>query len=161
MGLMHRILAALLLLGLAFSACGGGDGNADADTATALPVIDLHHEGSTLRVEVAVTPEDRVRGLSGRDSLAEDAGMLFDLVDPRRPGFWMKDMRFPLDMVWIDERKNVVGVSANVEPQPGVPDSELRRYSPPTPVRYVLELNAGAAERLGLGAGDAVQFELP
>jgi uncharacterized membrane protein (UPF0127 family) len=158
---MRRILAAMLMLALALGACADDDADVGADSTSGLPVIDLRYEGGTLRVELALTAEDRVRGLGGRDALAEDAGMLFDLVQPRVPGFWMKDMRFDLDMVWIDDQQTIVGVSANIPAQPGVPDGDLPRYSPQVPVRYVLELNAGAASRLGLDEGDKVQFELP
>ena len=112
-------------------------------------------------VEVATTSAQSERGLGYRDALAPDAGMIFDLHTNRAPGFWMKGMRFALDMVWIGEDKRVVAITADVQPQPGVPDSQLLRYPPPVAVRYVLELNAGAAERLGIAAGVQLSFELP
>ena len=95
------------------------------------------------------------------DALPDDAGMLFDLHEMRIPVFWMKGMRFPLDMVWIGEDRRVAEVTANVSPQPGVADGDLARISPASPVRYVLELNAGAAGRYGLGAGTQLAFDLP
>ncbi len=112
-------------------------------------------------MEVATTPAQTERGLGYRDTLAPDAGMVFDLLTNRAPGFWMKGMRFPLDMVWIGEDKRVVAITAGVQPQPGAPDSQLLRYPPPIAVRYVLELNAGAAERLGIVTGTQLSFELP
>jgi len=114
-----------------------------------------------LRVEVASTPEQSERGLGYRDALADDAGMLFDLRDTRVQEFWMKGMRFALDFVWIGQDKRVVAVTAGVQPQPGAADADLRRYASPRPVRYVLEVNAGAAARLGIDAGAELAFELP
>lgn len=87
--------------------------------------------------------------------------MLFDLHETRIPMFWMKGMRFPLDMVWIGEDGRVAEVTANVPPQPGVADADLARISPAAPVRYVLELNAGAASRHGIAVGTQLAFDLP
>ena len=114
-----------------------------------------------MRVQVASTPEQSERGLGYRDELPEDAGMLFDLHETRIPQFWMKGMRFALDMVWIGEDRRVAAVTANVPPQPGASDEELARVSPPVAVRYALELNAGAAGRHGIGAGTQLAFDLP
>ena len=114
-----------------------------------------------LDVDVASNPAQSERGLGYRDSLALDAGMIFDLHETRVPTFWMKGMRFSLDMVWIGEDKRVAGITAGVQPQPGASDEQLRRYAAPSPVRYVLELNAGAAARLGMIDGAQLTFSLP
>ena len=162
-------LTLLLLIALScFAAACGNDGTPGRSTprATLTPetgarTIALQYEGGTLHVEVAQTPEERARGLGDRDALPDGSGMLFDLEEARVPGFWMKGMRFALDMVWISEDKRIAGVAEEVQPEPGVDDTQLRRYSPDEPVRYVLELNAGTARRLGLKAGDHVSFDLP
>jgi hypothetical protein len=114
-----------------------------------------------IEVEVATTPAQSERGLGYRDALPADAGMIFDLHASTRAQFWMKGMRFALDMVWIGEDRRVVSVTADIPPQPGVPDAELRRYSPNTPVRYVLELNANTAARFGIAPGTQLTFTLP
>ncbi|MEX2226299.1 MAG: DUF192 domain-containing protein [Dehalococcoidia bacterium] len=175
---MRTIVAMLLLFTCAVVACDGDDdggaptrttadaasppaGGATSPPGDGLPIIDLRYDGGTLRVEVATAPDDRAQGLGERDALADDAGMLFDLGESRVPGFWMKGMRFAIDMVWIGEDKTIAGVALDVQPQPGVADAELRRYSPDVPVRYVLEIKSGASLRLGLGAGERVEFELP
>jgi hypothetical protein len=133
-------------------------------TATVEPIafgtMDLRAGDRVLRVEVASTEAQSERGLGYRDALAADAGMLFDLHDVHVPVFWMKGMRFPLDMVWIDDAKRVVDVTRDVQPQPGEKDDELRRYSPGAAVRYTLEVNAGAAERLGLAPGTQLAFQI-
>jgi uncharacterized membrane protein (UPF0127 family) len=87
--------------------------------------------------------------------------MLFDLHETSVPTFWMKGMRFALDLVWIGDDERVVAVTANVPPQPGASDTQLRRYSPVAPVRYVLELNSGAAARLGFTPDAQLSFTLP
>jgi uncharacterized membrane protein (UPF0127 family) len=87
--------------------------------------------------------------------------MLFDLGQSIVPTFWMKDMRFPLDMVWIGEDKKIVSATKDVPPEPNVPDDQLKKYSPGVPVRWVLELNAGSVERFGMNAGDQLEFAVP
>ena len=105
--------------------------------------------GQELDVEVATTSAEIVRGLSGRDSLDLD-GMLFIFPTPAKQNFWMKDMRFPLDILWINGGK-VIDILRNVPPpQPGSPDSQLKTYSSPGAVTHVLELLAGAASQLGI-----------
>ena len=110
-------------------------------------------------VLVADTPEERARGLSGRPSLPRDWGMWFDLGRSTVPSFWMKDMRFPQDMVWIDAGLQVVGVTHEAQvPEPGTPEQELPRYNAgSTPVRYVLEINGGLARELGIAPGQPVR----
>ena len=110
-------------------------------------------------VELAVTPEERITGLSGRDNLNSGSGMLFIFEVETRHRFWMREMEFPLDMIWINGDCRVVDVSVNVPPpEPGTSLEDLPRYSPGAPAMYVLEINGGEAEALGLGAGDRIQF---
>lgn len=163
-----RFVAALLTAMLLLTpACGDGTSSPRAaDTPAPAPIplaaTTVRVGEHVIDVEVASSPEERSRGLSFRDELPEGAGMLFDMGVSRVHRFWMRGMQFPLDMVWIDEEKRVVAVTRDVpEPEPGTPDAELPRYSPPEPVRYVLELNAGAAERFAVERGDRIEFELP
>jgi hypothetical protein len=166
-----RRRAAVALLSIAFLsiACAGSSRQAPTATPAVTPVafattrlrIDAPDAPRDIGVEVASAPAQTERGLGYRDALPAGAGMVFDLHETRVPSFWMKGMRFPLDMVWIGEDKRVAGVTANVPPQPGALDEQLRRYSPDAPVRYVLELNAGAAARLGIAAGTRLSFALP
>lgn len=115
----------------------------------------------TIHVEIASTAAQGERGLGYRDALDPDAGMIFDLHQSRVPVFWMKGMRFPLDIVWVDASKRVTGVERDVPPEPGVADANLHRYSPPDPARYVAEVNAGAAASLNLTPGAQLSFDLP
>jgi uncharacterized membrane protein (UPF0127 family) len=156
---MRRLAVVTLALALTAAACDG-DGGAASPTPLPAGRIQIVHEGGAIVAEVARTPEQRAAGLSNRASLPPDAGMLFVYETPRRPSFWMHQTLIPLDMVWIDAGKRVVQVHAGVQPEPGVPDSELRRYSPDSDVLYVLELNAGAAAAYGVDPGDVLQFDL-
>ena len=85
--------------------------------------------------------------------------MWFDLGEEREATFVMRDMRFPLDIVWVDAELRVRHVTANAPvPDPGTADAALVRYRPPGPVRYVLEINAGLAGVHGIGVGDLVRL---
>jgi len=110
-------------------------------------------------VELADSPDKRIRGLSGRASLDARTGMLFIFEKPERFRFWMREMEIPLDIVWIGSNCEVVDVSEDVPfPAPETPLDELPRYSPESRAKFVLEINAGEAADLGLGIGDKVEF---
>ena len=113
---------------------------------------------TTFTVEVAEKLEARTRGLSGRASLPPQMGMLFIFEDTRIHTFWMKDMLFPLDLVWIGEQCTVESITPNVPPPaPEQADRDLPRFRPTQPVRYVLEVNAGEAAA-DIQVGDSVAF---
>lgn len=154
--LLMATLAGLLLL-----ACGGEGIEYDPTPTPALPVTTVRIDDAAILAEVPQTPQDRARGLGERDFLPRDRGMLF-VFDLERPhSFWMLGMRFPLDFVWISADRQVVEVTAEVPPEPGVPEAELRQYRPKAPALYVLELNAGVVEELDIRVGDRVEFTLP
>lgn len=106
-------------------------------------------ELSKLKLEYAVTPAEQELGLSYRESLDEDAGMLFVYQEDVVPQFWMKEMRFPIDIVWLDENFKIIGIEKNI-----APETYPRTFSPAEPIRYVLELNAGKSAKLGWEIGD-------
>ena len=110
------------------------------------------------RVELAITPEQQIQGLSLRPSLATGAGMLFIYRQQSRYSFWMKDMQFPLDIVWIGPGCKVVDVTLNAKPEPDLEPHQLARYLPEVPAQYVLEINAGEAGASGIEAGILVEF---
>jgi len=110
-------------------------------------------------VDLAVTGEERTQGLSGRPSLAADRGMLFVYEEDNPRTFWMPDMHFPLDMVWIRSDCTVAGVTADVPNPPlDTPRDQLPRYPSTDPVRFILEINAGQAGAQGIVPGARVQF---
>ena len=113
-----------------------------------------------LTVEIVDTPEKITQGLSGRVAIGAD-GMLFIFEQPRLPGFWMKDMQFDLDLVWI-AADEIVGITAQVPaPPPGAEEYELPIYYPPQPVSMVLEVPAGFTAVHNWQVGDAIVLDKP
>lgn len=103
-------------------------------------------------VEIADTAVEQKQGLSGRDFLEPDNGMLFIFSQPGNYGFWMKDMRFPIDIIWIRGDK-IIGFEKNA-----VPESYPAVFYPPAPADRVLEVVAGTAEKFNFKVGDAVKM---
>lgn len=113
--------------------------------------------GQVFRLEVARTPQDRARGLMGRESLARDAAMIFVYADEAHRSFWMKNTLIPLDILFLDSSGVVVDVQT-MTPQIGVPDSDLTVYPSAAPAKYAIEMNAGLAQELGVEPGAQVRF---
>ena len=124
-----------------------------------LTLKQLTVNGNTLKVEIAESKDARNKGLSGRDSLATDSGMLFIFDKADKYPFWMKGLKFPLDFIWI--RNNiVVDFLQNIkQPEPNQQDSTLTVYAPKIPVDMVLEVNAGIIDRFGIKEGDVIRIE--
>jgi uncharacterized protein len=132
--------------------------NARAEAGPAVVPLTLP-SGKVLQVEVMVKDEDRAMGLMFRPSLALDKGMLFIFDGP--PEFhtiWMKNCRFPIDIVWLDDEKKVVHVAESVPP---CTDDPCPVYQPLRKASYVVELNAGQARREKATVGALVSFALP
>ena len=109
-----------------------------------------------LFVFIANTDVQRQKGLSGMQPLSDNEGMLFNFKNTTytMPGFWMKDMLFDLDLIWISKNK-IVGISKNV-PRPkvcAVPPCELPLYYPPTNIDTVLEVKSGWSESHNIQTG--------
>jgi uncharacterized membrane protein (UPF0127 family) len=109
--------------------------------------------GSTINTEIPKNDQDRAKGLGGRSCLGVDSGMLFVFDKPDKYDFWMKDMKFPIDMVWIDENKSVTKVDLNVSPS-----TYPKTFTSETPSKYVLELSANRAQQLSITKGTNLNF---
>ena len=140
--------AAFLLLALA---CAGER----ESPASAYPIAEVTIGIHRVQVEVANTPERMSRGLSGRASLAKGQGMIFPYAQADRHGFWMYDMHFDIDIVWIRDGR-IVDVTSRA---PHDPPGELPVYRPGVPADLVLEVPAGTAEELGWKIGDRVTVD--
>lgn len=105
--------------------------------------------------EIAGTPAARAKGLGGRSCIPADTGMLFVFDRPGTYAFWMKDMKFPIDMIWISSSHKAVAIKEDVKPST-YPDS----FNNPNdkPAQYVLELQAYAAIKLNINPGTPVNF---
>lgn len=146
---LRRLAArSLLLLGCAMPALAGAAGSAPATGWVELA-------GQRYTVELATDEYTRMRGLMFRESMAADAGMLFVFEAEQPLAFWMKNTLIALDILYFDGRGELVSVSADAQPC-------RTRYCPSYPSagpgRYVLELNAGEAARLGVAAGTKLIF---
>ncbi|MEK7208672.1 MAG: DUF192 domain-containing protein [Patescibacteria group bacterium] len=109
--------------------------------------------GQKLAVEIADTDAARARGLSGRAALGANQGLLFIFDAPAEYSFWMKEMNFPIDIIWIDEHWRVADISKNV-----LPESFPQSFQPARPVKYVLEVNVNWAEKNNLQIGESVSL---
>lgn len=124
-----------------------------------LPKSNLHTvtiNDQTFRVELADSDDERTLGLSGSEPLGQKRGMLFEFETNGFWGIWMKDMNYPIDIIWLNERKSVVHIEQYI-----TPESYPRTFMPPVPARYVLELEADATEKYGIKQGDQATFRLP
>jgi len=113
-----------------------------------------------LNVEIVDRADSITLGLGNRDEIGSD-GMLFVLPDRQIVTFWMYQMRFPLDIVWIDQDQ-VIGLTSNVPaPDPQQTPQRLPTYPSPGKVTHVLEIAAGRAAQLGLSERDQVSIGRP
>lgn len=108
-----------------------------------------------VNLRYARTEAQREQGLSGTSQLPANQGMLFVFDQDGQPCFWMKDMNYNLDIVWLNQQKQIVKITANAAPA-DYPD----RYCPEQPSRYVLEMTAGAVARNGLTVGQSIPLML-
>jgi hypothetical protein len=114
--------------------------------------------GKVLQAEVMVSDEDRAMGLMFRPSLPLDRGMVFIFETADFHAIWMKNCKFPIDIVWLDEQRRVVHVAEAVPPCKAEP---CPVYNPMRRASYVVELNAGQARREKAVLGARIRFDLP
>lgn len=110
-----------------------------------------------LRLAIAKTPREQAQGLAGRESIADDFGMLFVFPDYQYRTFWMKGMLVPIDIIWIRDGL-VVGYEDEVPPPAGAASKNLTLYRSPEAVNYVLEVRAGTRKEQGWKVGEKAVF---
>lgn len=110
---------------------------------------------SSVTVWIADTDAKRERGLSGTESLAENQGMLFVFDEPMKSGFWMKEMKYPIDIIWIHASGAILDLRHMVTPETFPAVFESDSYA-----SFVLEVPGGWAERHGVNVGSQASFEL-
>jgi len=144
----YRYLIGLLFLLLLLTSCQAPSQPSMSDQK----VIKIN--SNELTVELATTAEEIVKGLSGRASLCQDCGMLFEFPDYQIRNFWMKDMQFSLDIIWIKDNQ-IVGIAGAVPvfSSPGT----IGRAISPVKVNKVLEVGSGWAEQHNVKPGDRVE----
>ena len=142
---MKRLLVSLLFL------VAGGAAGSPPEAATA---VTLH--GHRFSTELATDDASRAQGLMMRKELAADHGMLFVFPDTQPRWFWMKNTLVPLDILYFDADRKLVSMQLDVPPCKADPCSS---YPSDVPARYVLELSAGTAQRIGARVGDELGVE--
>jgi len=113
----------------------------------------VHIDRVPIAVTIAYTGEELSQGLSGKDSLPTNDGLLFVFPTNGAHGIWMKGMRFPIDIIWISENMRVVDIKRNI-----TPESFPTVFYPRENARYVLEVNALFTEVRGIEIGDEVSL---
>ena len=121
--------------------------------------VSMHgFNGFKLIADLAVTQDQQIKGLAIRNDINEREGMLFIFQHPSRQSFWMKDMKFPIDIIWLNANRSVVYIVSNLEPCP------IRGYCPGylpnSDSLYVLETSAGFSERHNVRVGTQINFHL-
>ncbi|MDO8669322.1 MAG: DUF192 domain-containing protein [Candidatus Buchananbacteria bacterium] len=111
--------------------------------------------GQEINVKIARTPSEQSLGLGKTKTLAENNGLFFVYNNYVIPSYWMKDMEFPIDIIWIKDNM-VMGYEKDLKPQGN--NANLPIYQPKTFINYVLEVNAGFADKHGLKIGDRVEI---
>lgn len=117
-------------------------------------------KGVPLHALVAKNAYQLEKGLGGRESLAPYEAMIFPFSIPARYAFVMRDMKFAIDIVWLNAGE-VVDIAPSVPPEPGVDENQLKRYLPRSAANMVIELPAGWAQAHGLVIGDRLAVPEP
>jgi uncharacterized membrane protein (UPF0127 family) len=146
---LNKIVAAVLLILIAGTLYAGYVLFKPAGTTR------IMFEGVVLSVEIAATPADQQKGLSDRDSMPLDHGMLFVFNSEGMWEFWMKEMRFSLDIIWFDSQKRNVFVEQGLAP---CTPEDCPMYTPTVNSMFVLEVNAGFVRAHNVGIGDTFSY---
>ncbi|NTW61621.1 DUF192 domain-containing protein [Candidatus Saccharibacteria bacterium] len=116
-------------------------------------VTSLRLGDGVFRAKLALNESSRQKGLGGTSNLPEDQALLMAFTTDDKWGIWMKDMSFPIDIIWLNSSKKVVYIVKNVSP-----DDQTKVYEPRTDARYVIELPAGTVDRKAISADSLASF---
>ncbi len=145
---MNRILAGFLILAISLIGLGLWQSSKKSPTAKI--------NNYAFKLYIAKTPKENEVGLSKYKNLAKDMGMLFSFDKPDYYSFWMKQMKFPIDIIYIRDGK-IVTIYKDIEP-PKSENESLSIYKPTEPSNMVLEINAGLCDKYKLKVGDKVNL---
>jgi uncharacterized protein len=118
-----------------------------------------------LTTDLAITNDQKAEGLAVKNHLKENEGMLFVSERPSRQSFWMKDMKFPIDIIWLNSNGTVVHIEHTLQPCISVvnPAASIRNcpiYTPDSDSQYVLETIAGFSQKYNVKIGTNIDFYL-
>jgi len=152
----RRLLALFFILLLSFPCC-----TLAANDQAPPGLIPITIPGGTIiHAELADTPQQHAEGLMYREHLDADRGMLFIFLQAQAWTFWMKNTKIPLDIIWMNEKKQIIHMEQNV-PICTRTDDSCPQYRPNEGALYVLELAGGRTESLKLQRGSKLQFRVP
>jgi len=140
----------VLLIPLVYNEFGSVLGQQKEQNQTALVSVG----GVNLTVTLSTTPESQSKGLANKNSIAQNEGMLFIFKSPQKYSFWMKDMKFPIDILWADSSGKIVHIEKNL--QPCVFFLPCPSYSPNDNSLYVLEVISNFTNKFDINIGDQV-----
>lgn len=118
--------------------------------------VDVEVNGFQIVADIAATGEQRSKGLAVKDDLEENQGMLFVFAKPSEHAFWMYNMKFPIDIIWLDSDRTVVHIEHGLEP---CGPASCPTYRPDEKALYVLETVAGFAEMHDVTEGTIIEFD--
>jgi uncharacterized membrane protein (UPF0127 family) len=152
--LIGLILALALIASCTQTTASGNESSANNSGNESLSKVCF--QSNCFYVELAVNPEEVSRGLMFREHLDPDKGMLFIYKYEGVHYFWMKNTLIPLDMIWINGNGEIISISNDVQP---CQTSQCPLIGPEQKVQYVLELNGGTSDKIGLAIGDKITFD--
>lgn len=166
-GGLFLLVAGIVIFGKGFTTGGLLTGTNQSTrsantTESTKPSDSVQINTGNLKIQAAVadTADERKEGLGDRDELPISAGMLFVFDKSDSYAIWMKDMKFPIDIIWVGEDKKIVDIAENAVPEPKKKNDELKIYRPKAEAKYILEINAGLVRLHNLQVGDTVNFKL-
>lgn len=118
-------------------------------------IVTIDIKNHQFDLEIAKSLSEKSRGLSSRTSLCGNCGMIFVYSNESYYPFWMKDTLIPLDMIWLDKNGRIVTIHT-AHPQLDTPPTQLKAYRNSDPAQFIIELNAGKSEEIGLNVGDTI-----
>lgn len=167
-----KVIAAVAIVAIAAAAAltmSGRDraaGNA-GERVVLDPVMSVKIKDRTFKLEVAATNEARIRGMGGRTEIPPDTGMIFVFPRATRLSFVMRDCSIPIDAIFVDPSGRVTAVYTMQPEEPRKPgeddaayDARLKKYPSRFPAQYVIELQGGMADTLGVKAGEKIDLDL-
>jgi uncharacterized membrane protein (UPF0127 family) len=120
------------------------------------PSSDLRLGSGVFSIQLATTDQARIQGLSGVDHLNANQGLLMVFPSDDQWGIWMKDMKIPLDIIWMNNEKKVIYIVTDASPDLGT----SKTFKPKDPARYVLEVPAGTVKSAGIQVGNLATFSV-
>jgi len=119
------------------------------------PVVPVTINKNIIRATLADSPEERTQGLSGTDKLRDGSGMLFVWEESGYWAIWMKDMKYSIDIIWLNEEKSIVTIKEQADPK-----TYPKSFSPSVPAKYVLEVPSGTVSQHSIKLGDKAEFTI-